>query len=61
MIISAVWAVAFTVAALALTLVLSVSLHATTLVITIKVLSFAAPAAFTAWYPGHVRRRALAR
>ena len=60
-IISGVWAAAFTVAALALTLVLSVSLHATTLVITIKVLSFVAPAVFTAWYPGHLRRRALAR
>ncbi|GAA3119718.1 MULTISPECIES: hypothetical protein [Nonomuraea] len=50
------WAVAFTVAAIALTVVLHASLHATATVVAIKVLSFVVPAAFTAWYPGHVRR-----
>jgi hypothetical protein len=58
-IITAVWAVAFTVAAISLTLVLSVSPHATAAVITIKVLAFAVPAVFTAWYPKFVRRRAF--
>ncbi|KAB8196508.1 hypothetical protein FH608_007170 [Nonomuraea phyllanthi] len=59
-VITAVWAVAFTIAAISLTIVLNVSPHATTLVIAIKVLSFVLPAVFTAWYPKHVRR-ALAR
>ncbi|MEV0387165.1 hypothetical protein [Nonomuraea sp. NPDC050643] len=53
-VITTVWAAAFTTAALALTLVLYASPHATTLVIAIKVATFAAPAAFTAWYPRHV-------
>ncbi|SEH01785.1 hypothetical protein SAMN05444920_12234 [Nonomuraea solani] len=55
-IITTVWAAAFTVAALSLTLVLRVSPHATTLVIAIKVATFAAPAVFTAWYPKQVGR-----
>ncbi|MEV0233784.1 hypothetical protein [Nonomuraea sp. NPDC050786] len=59
-IITTVWAAAFTVAAVSLTLVLNAAPHATTLVIAIKVLTFAVPAVFTAWYPKHVRR-ALAK
>ncbi|MFG1697609.1 hypothetical protein [Nonomuraea sp. NPDC049309] len=55
-VLTAVWALAFTAAAIALTLVLHASLHATALVVAIKVLSFVVPAAFTAWYPNHVRR-----
>ncbi|MGR6913570.1 hypothetical protein ACU635_04895 [[Actinomadura] parvosata] len=55
-VITTVWAAAFTVAAVSLTLVLSVAPHATTLVIAIKALSFALPAVFTAWYPKRVRR-----
>jgi hypothetical protein len=60
-IITTVWAAAFTVAAVSLTLVLQISPHATTLVIAIKVLTFAVPAVFTAWYPSFVRRRLAAR
>ncbi|MFI7634000.1 hypothetical protein [Nonomuraea sp. NPDC049400] len=59
-IITTVWAAAFTVAAVSLTLVLNVSPRATTPVIAIKVLTFVLPAVFTAWYPKRVRR-ALAR
>jgi tryptophan-rich sensory protein len=59
-VITTVWAAAFTVAAVSLTLVLSVSPHATTLVIAIKVLTFVLPAVFTAWYPKRVRQ-ALAK
>ncbi|MFF4622607.1 DUF3159 domain-containing protein [Nonomuraea jabiensis] len=55
-IITTVWAAAFTVAAVSLTLVLSVSPHATTLVVAIKVLTFVLPAVFTAWYPKRVRQ-----
>ncbi|GAA2870425.1 hypothetical protein [Nonomuraea rubra] len=55
-VITAVWAAAFTVAAVSLALVLSAAPHATTLVIVIKALSFALPAVFTAWYPKRVRR-----
>ncbi|MET8007198.1 hypothetical protein [Nonomuraea glycinis] len=55
-VITTVWAAAFTIAALALTLVLYVSPHATTLVIAIKVLSFVLPSIFTAWYPKRVRQ-----
>ncbi|WP_431925613.1 hypothetical protein [Nonomuraea jabiensis] len=54
-VITTVWAAAFTVAAASLTLVLSLSPHATTLVIAIKVLTFVLPAVFTAWYPKRVR------
>jgi hypothetical protein len=50
--------VAFTVAEISLTLVLSVSLHATAAVIAIK--AFAVPAVCTAWYPKVVRRRQAA-
>ncbi|MFC5823095.1 hypothetical protein [Nonomuraea insulae] len=59
-IITTVWAVAFTAAAISLAFVLAAAPHATTLVITVKVLSFVLPAAFTVWYPKHVRR-ALAK
>ncbi|TYB56413.1 hypothetical protein FXF51_44120 [Nonomuraea sp. PA05] len=55
-VITTVWASAFTVAALSLTLVLAAAPHATALVIAIKALSFALPAVFTAWYPKRVRR-----
>ncbi|MET8864484.1 hypothetical protein ABZW11_16205 [Nonomuraea sp. NPDC004580] len=56
MVLTTAWAVTFTVAAIALTVVLHVSLHATATVVAVKVLSFVVPAAFTAWYPNHVRR-----
>ncbi|GAA2213111.1 hypothetical protein GCM10009850_085730 [Nonomuraea monospora] len=55
-VITTVWASAFTVAALSLTLVPAAAPHATALVIAIKALSFALPAVFTAWYPKRVRR-----
>ncbi|WP_219517641.1 hypothetical protein [Nonomuraea ceibae] len=57
-VITTAWAVAFTVAAICLTLVLFVSPHATALVVAIKVLSFVLPAAFTSWYPKRVAARA---
>jgi len=57
-VITSVWAVAFTLAALALTWVLSVDPHATALVIAIKVASFVLPAIFTVRYPRLVRARA---
>lgn len=56
-VITTVWAVAFTVAAVALTAVLAVAPHATTLVIVIKVITFVAPALFTFQYPKIVRAR----
>ncbi|MCK2214111.1 hypothetical protein MF672_009955 [Actinomadura sp. ATCC 31491] len=59
-VITVAWAVAFTVAAISLTYVLALSPHATTVVVAVKVLSFVVPAAFTAWYPKHVRRRPAA-
>ncbi|MEU5864579.1 hypothetical protein ABZ815_25665 [Nonomuraea sp. NPDC047529] len=59
-VITAVWAVAFTLAAVSLTFVLAAAPHATTVVIAIKVLSFVVPAVFTARYPKVVRRRAEA-
>ncbi|MCP2365838.1 hypothetical protein HD597_012942 [Nonomuraea thailandensis] len=55
-VITAVWAAAFTAAAVSLALVLAVTPHATTLVIVIKALTFALPAGFTAWYPKRARR-----
>jgi hypothetical protein len=59
-VITAVWAAAFTVAASSLTLVLSLSPHATAVVVTVKVLAFMAPVAFTVWYPKRVQRRLAA-
>ncbi|WP_157253865.1 hypothetical protein [Nonomuraea typhae] len=60
-VITAVWAGAFTIAAAALTWVMSVAPHATALVITIKAVTFAAPAVFTAWYPKRVQARFAAQ
>ncbi|MFI6604101.1 hypothetical protein ACIBHX_48410 [Nonomuraea sp. NPDC050536] len=57
-IITSVWAAAFTIAAVTLTVVLSLAPHATTLVIAIKVVTFVAPALFTIRYPKIVRARA---
>ncbi|MEU4509100.1 hypothetical protein AB0G05_06365 [Nonomuraea wenchangensis] len=57
-VITAVWAVAFTAAAISLTFVLAAAPQATTAVVAVKVLSFALPAVFTAWYPKRVRRLA---
>ncbi|WP_214318860.1 hypothetical protein [Nonomuraea sediminis] len=57
-IITTVWAASFTVAAAALTVVLNLAPHATTLVIAIKVITFVAPAVFTIRYPKVVRARA---
>ncbi|SEN04442.1 hypothetical protein [Nonomuraea pusilla] len=56
-VITTVWAVAFTVAAGSLTLVLALDPRVTALVIAIKVLTFCLPAAFTARYPKIARRR----
>ncbi|RJL30924.1 hypothetical protein [Bailinhaonella thermotolerans] len=59
-VITAVWAVSFTIAAAVLADVLVVNPHATALLITVKAASFAVPALFTARYPGIARRRARA-
>ncbi|HEY3681958.1 MAG TPA: hypothetical protein VGL93_02910 [Streptosporangiaceae bacterium] len=56
-IITSVWAIAFTVAAVALTAVLAADQHATALVIAIKVASFVVPAIFTVRYTQAVRNR----
>ncbi|WP_219470241.1 hypothetical protein [Nonomuraea rhizosphaerae] len=56
-VITTAWAIAFTVAAVSLTLVLTVAPHATLVVIAIKALSFAVPAIFTARYPKVVQAR----
>ncbi|MCA2228678.1 hypothetical protein [Nonomuraea aurantiaca] len=57
-VITTVWASAFTVAAVSLTFVLAAAPHATAVVIAIKVVTFAAPAVFTARYPKVVQARA---
>lgn len=57
-VITTVWASAFTVAAVSLTFVLAAAPHATAAVIAIKVITFAAPAVFTARYPKVVQARA---
>lgn len=57
-VITTVWASAFTVAAVSLTFVLAAAPHATAVVIAIKVITFAAPAVFTARYPKVVQARA---
>ncbi|WP_214410082.1 hypothetical protein [Sphaerisporangium fuscum] len=56
-VITAVWGVSFTVAAIALAFLLHSAPHATTAVITIKVASFVLPAIFTVRYPKIVRAR----
>ncbi|MEU4545532.1 hypothetical protein [Nonomuraea dietziae] len=56
-VITAVWAAFFTVAAVALAVVLGVDPHATVLVIAIKALTFALPALFTVRYPKIVEAR----
>ncbi|WP_326822786.1 hypothetical protein [Streptosporangium sp. NBC_01756] len=56
-VITSVWGAAFTVAALSLALLLHGAPHATAAVIAIKVLTFAAPAVFTARYPRTVAAR----
>jgi len=57
-IITGVWAASFTVAAVALGLVLFLNPHATGLVIGIKVATFVIPVIFTIRYPQAVRARA---
>lgn len=57
-IITSVWAAAFTIAAIGLAWVLALDPHATALVITIKVLTFAIPAVFTVRYTRVVAARA---
>lgn len=57
-IITGVWAVSFTVAAVALSAVLALDPHATALVIGIKVATFVIPVIFTIRYPQAVRARA---
>ncbi|MEU4231885.1 hypothetical protein AB0F17_46960 [Nonomuraea sp. NPDC026600] len=57
-VITLAWAIAFTVAAVSLTFVLSAAPHATAVVIAIKVLSFVIPAVFTARYPKVIQARA---
>lgn len=57
-VVTTVWATAFTLAAICLIYVLTVSPHATTLVIVIKVLSFVLPGAFTIRYPALAAQRA---
>jgi hypothetical protein len=59
-VITTAWALAFTLAAVSLTLVLAAAPQATAVVITIKVLSFVLPAIFTVRYPKVVERRARA-
>lgn len=57
-IITGVWAVSFTVAAIALSLALALNPHGTALVIAIKVATFVIPVIFTIRYPQAVRARA---
>lgn len=57
-VITSVWAAAFTIAAVALAVLLAVDRHATALVITVKVATFVLPAIFTVRYPRAVRARA---
>ncbi|WP_370948336.1 hypothetical protein AB5J62_12300 [Amycolatopsis sp. cg5] len=59
-IITAVWAASFTVHAIAGAILLAYAPHATAALITIKVLGFAVPIAFTVRYPKIVRARATA-
>lgn len=56
-IITSVWGVSFIVAAVSLAALLHVAPHATAAVLTIKIVTFAAPAVFTARYPRIVKAR----
>ncbi|WP_327088700.1 hypothetical protein OIE66_41400 [Nonomuraea sp. NBC_01738] len=56
-VITSVWAVAFSTAAVLLTGIIAVSPQATTLVITVKIITFVAPAIFTVCYPKIVQAR----
>ncbi|GAA3124803.1 hypothetical protein [Streptosporangium carneum] len=56
-VITSVWGVAFTVAAVGLALLLRVAPHATAAVVTIKIVTFVAPMIFTARYPKVVAAR----
>ncbi|GAA3423479.1 hypothetical protein ACWDTT_07600 [Streptosporangium sandarakinum] len=58
-VITMVWGVAFTVAAVALAVLLHEAPHATAAVVTVKILSFAVPAVFTVRYPKAVAARHL--
>ncbi|GAB3006689.1 hypothetical protein LWP59_29545 [Amycolatopsis acidiphila] len=58
-VITAVWASAFTIEALALGFLLAFAPHATAAVVTFKVAGFAVPVLFTIRYPRIVRARAL--
>ncbi|MET9344117.1 hypothetical protein [Nonomuraea sp. NPDC003804] len=56
-VITAVWAAFFTIAAVALTVVLALDPHATAMVIAIKALTFVLPTLFTVRYPKIVEAR----
>jgi hypothetical protein len=56
-VISSVWASSFTVEAVLLAVLLAYAPHATAVVITLKVATFAVPIAFTIRYPAIVRAR----
>jgi hypothetical protein len=58
-VITAVWASAFAIEALALGFLLAFAPHATAIVLTLKIASFAIPVLFTVRYPRVVRARAL--
>lgn len=58
-VITAVWATAFTAEAIALAILLTAAPHATALVVACKVAALAVPIAFTVRYPAVVRARAL--
>ncbi|MET9066427.1 hypothetical protein [Streptosporangium sandarakinum] len=58
-VITTVWGAAFTVAAVALAVLLHEAPHATAAVVTVKILCFAVPAAFTVRYPKTVAARRL--
>ncbi|MFG1748831.1 DUF3159 domain-containing protein [Streptosporangium sandarakinum] len=58
-VITMVWGAAFTVAAVALAVLLHEAPHATAAVVTVKILSFAVPAVFTVRYPKAVAARHL--
>lgn len=60
MVITAVWATAFTVNCLALAVLLALAPHATAALVAVKICGFAVPAVFTVRYPRIVARRASA-
>ncbi|WAL67505.1 hypothetical protein ORV05_06910 [Amycolatopsis cynarae] len=60
-VITAVWATAFTLEALALGFLLAFAPHATAAVVTLKIASFAVPVLFTVRYPRIVRARYASR